>query len=68
MFELKLHVQKFHWKTVTLSRKLLLAKPTLVLLVLTKSDVAYVIINKHIGKMGKHVDAILAAKGGHTDF
>ena len=49
-------------------RKLLLAKPTLVLLMLTKSDVAYVIINKHIGKMGKHVDAILAAKGGHTDF
>ena len=30
-----LHVQKFHWKTVTLSRELLLAKPTLVLVVFT---------------------------------
>ena len=32
---LELRVQKFHWKTVTLSRKLLLAKPTLVLVVFT---------------------------------
>ena len=32
---LELHVQKFHWKTVTLSKKLLLAKPTLVLVVFT---------------------------------
>ena len=33
-----------------------------------QKQVAYVIINKHIGKMGKHVDAILVVKGGHTHF
>ena len=32
---LELHVQKFHWKTVKLSRKQLLAKPTLVLVIFT---------------------------------
>ena len=41
---------------------------TLAILVLTKSDVASVIIKKHIGYMGKRDDAILTAKGGHTCF